>query len=75
MTTCKSCGARIVWALTAKRKRIPIDPDKRSDGNLLIAGRLSTGELVVATMKKGDGDYVSHFATCPNAQQHRKKPT
>ncbi len=40
---CRSCGAGIYWIVTAKGKRMPVDPDG-----------------------------TSHFATCPNADQHRR---
>lgn len=73
MPACGSCGAPIEWALTAKRKRIPLDP-QRGDGigNLREAGRLTDGTLVVASMSPGEGNRVSHFASCPNASAHRQ---
>lgn len=74
MSTCRSCGASITWALTAERKPIPLDPEKRADGNVRIAGRLESGEIVVAVLTPGEGEYVSHFATCPNAAKHRRTP-
>lgn len=62
--TCRSCGAAIVWAVTAAGKRMPLDakPERR----LVREGRQEP-PLVVVT-----DTYTSHFATCPNADQHRK---
>lgn len=66
--TCKSCGAAVRWMMTPKGKAIPLDPQPRDDGNLVIIGSLAW---------KSDGTpgprYVSHFATCPYADQHRKR--
>ena len=44
MGRCASCQAPIVWTITAKGNRAPLDRDG-----------------------------VSHFATCPNAADHRRK--
>lgn len=63
MSTCKGCGAPIVWKHTPKGKAIPLDakPERR----LVLRGPLSeTAELVET--------YTSHFSTCPKADDFRK---
>lgn len=67
-STCRSCGARIVWAETENGKRMPIDakPEKRL---VLIIDPPSPGTTPLVDVRD---TYVSHFATCPNAAQHRK---
>lgn len=62
---CRSCGAKIVWALTATGKKIPLDakPEKR----VVLESRTPFGEVAVV-----HDTFVSHFATCPNAAEHRK---
>lgn len=70
---CRSCDAAVVWAETAKRKKIPLDPEPRADGNVRIAGRLADGTIIVAALAPGEGSYVSHFASCKDAAQHRRK--
>lgn len=83
MPACRSCGAPIFWAVNDKGKREPIDADPREDGNIAIVGKEEGGgDPVVRHLKKGEGDtlpglalprrFVSHFATCPNASQHRR---
>lgn len=43
-TSCRSCGAAVIWIVTEAGKRMPVDASTRE----------------------------SHFATCPNAAEHRK---
>lgn len=77
-STCKGCGARIIWIRTANGKQIPCDPERipyRTDlhnGDLKLidpVGRLCVGFLDVDSDRYG---YVSHFATCPVAGKFRK---
>lgn len=80
MSRCKSCGASIVWALTALGKSIPLDPAPVAAGNLVIAGGvLGTPQASVRYLTKGEtppadqARFVSHFSTCPNAAEHRRR--
>lgn len=59
--TCRGCGQKILWCLTAKnRKPIPFD-------DLELSGILSDdGEIEVV---ETDG---LHWATCPNAKDFRR---
>ncbi len=71
--TCRSCGAPITFALTPKRRRIPLDVAPSPDGNLEL--KLIAGEQYAFTVQPGSGSsplYKSHFATCPQAAQHRR---
>lgn len=74
---CRSCNANILWAVTTKGKRIPIDPTPVKDGNIRLIVRennLPPLAIVVTLSENRDTDmYKSHFATCPNAQKHRNK--
>lgn len=54
--TCKTCGAAIVWLKTSTGKAMPVD-----------AGTVQEGETLFVP-----GRHTSHFATCPQADQHRK---
>jgi hypothetical protein len=54
---CRSCRAMIIWFKTEAGRNMPVDAD---------------------TVKPEDEEYepprhISHFATCPNADQHRKR--
>lgn len=81
MTTCKSCEAPISWAITPDGRRLPIDATPSTAGNIrleltgqdCIAHVLGAAE---AQLRRNAGQtlYVSHFSTCPNADEHRKVP-
>lgn len=56
ITRCRSCRAQIIFLRTAAGKQIPCDAD---------------------TVEPADEDFdperhMTHFRTCPNANQHRK---
>lgn len=70
MSTCRSCGAEILWAVTANGKRMPLDAQPVPG---LFAIRDLPGHDPEATSPP-ISVYRSHFATCPNADQHRKPP-
>lgn len=86
MNRCRSCNAEIIWAKNAVNGlRNPIDASPTPDGNIRLEFRgigqppvahyygKTARELLVE--KHGDKIvwYKSHFATCPNARQHKKK--
>lgn len=56
ITRCKSCRARIIWLTTALGKNMPVDADS-----------VDPSDDQFNKLK-----HVSHFATCINANQHRK---
>lgn len=56
ITRCSSCRARIVYLVTATGKNMPVEAD-----------------TVEPTDEEFDSKrHESHFAKCPNANQHRK---
>lgn len=59
---CASCGAEIHWITTENGAAHPLDakPEKR-----WVVDRNDVGRII--------DTYVSHFATCPDAQKHRKE--
>jgi hypothetical protein len=67
VSRCRSCDAEIIWAVTPKGKRIPLDaePAERPAGLFRLEGE---NAISVA----GEPVYLSHFVTCPNAAQHRR---
>lgn len=78
ISLCKSCRAPIRFALVGL-SRMPIDADPIPLGNIAIkctayglSGEILTGLFLEAARRDGDDLHISHFATCPNADRHRK---
>lgn len=77
---CGSCKAEIDWGRTAADKPVPIDAVPVEDGNLAVR-RDDDGQLRTRVVRLGDPlepdekRGSSHFATCPNADRHRKPRT
>ena len=72
MSKCKSCKAPIIW-VSLKNKQGEYSPHpinvKPVKGIILTSANMHVKGLsaVMADV------YTSHFATCPNAAEHRKK--
>ena len=64
--TCSSCGAPIVWGTTKAGKKVPLDPPE--DRYARQPNTSVLGEPLVVIRET----WLSHFATCPNADQHRR---
>jgi len=79
MSTCRSCGAEIKWIKTIASKNMPVDPELISSDDLEHGDVLVTEDGHVTKVDHSCNDYesvdgyVSHFATCPHADQHRRK--
>lgn len=64
---CRACHAPIIFARTAEGRRMPLDKEPLATGFVLeldADGVVCTRSVQVRT---------SHFATCPNAAQFRRK--
>ncbi len=71
MAKCGTCGGEILWGVTEAGKRVPLNlAEKR-----FVRADMVTGSADLAS----EQDYVmvdthlSHFATCPQADEHRRK--
>jgi hypothetical protein len=67
VSTCRSCHAPVEWVSTAAGRYMQLDPGLHDDGNLAIGpdGRAHATDDRPARR--------SHFASCPNAEQHRRR--
>jgi hypothetical protein len=67
---CRSCGAKVEWLLSATTKRpAPLEvAPVGTPGNIAVN---EDGEYVI--VPPGQGELISHFATCPNAHTHHKE--
>lgn len=79
--TCRSCGAPIIFIVSLHGRSIPCDAQQvvywqKAGGSKKIV--TPNGEVVSCELE-GDPQeatgigYVSHFATCPNADRHRRR--
>lgn len=72
MASCRSCEAEIIWATSTTGKAIPLDAQPTANGNLsLVAGTAHAYTAEDERLKRER--YTSHFATCPEAGQWRKR--
>ena len=84
-STCKSCGAKIVWIKTTRGKQMPCNAEQvqyqenkrgsalivTKDGDVVRGNIIDDKQTSLVPVVDGVG-YVSHFATCPNAARHRR---
>lgn len=78
MSACRSCGKPVVWAkVQVTGSPIPLDPDPAPNGNIRLHTKPECEVLSQAQIKQAKQDgvalYVSHFATCPEANRWRKR--
>lgn len=75
---CRSCGAEIIWVTMQSGKKMPCDAKAvtyRADRTGKETFVTEHG-LTVRGTADPDGDtvgYISHFTTCPHAEQFRKR--
>ena len=63
--TCSTCGAPIAWVvMRGTGKRMPLDADFAK--NVIVLNQKGEGMLAKRA-------YTSHFATCKDADKHRRK--
>lgn len=76
-TTCRSCSAEVFWVETEKGKRMPVDAEPSDAGNIVIRhdgiAHYLTAEDKLHPKYSGEHRYTSHFATCPQKDQWRKR--
>jgi len=76
-TTCRSCGAPIIWCLTRNGKRMPVDANPDPDGNIAIVARVGNAPPAIEILNTRRSESFDagepHFATCPNSATHRKQ--
>lgn len=75
---CRSCGAAIIWSETKNGRLIPLDAVSSLAGLFFVSpgGHAvhvdAKGEFAESCRANSSKRYTSHFATCPNAAEHRK---
>lgn len=64
ISRCRSCDASIVWMITNTGSRMPVDADSVDESEL---------EWFNGSPVFDPQEHESDFATCPNANQHRRR--
>lgn len=78
MSFCRSCRAPILWVGTERGKAMPLDaePYQGDDPRGLFVIRTAGGKVIGVAVPPdafpGEPLYRSHFATCPDAAEHRR---
>jgi len=80
VSRCRSCNAPLLWALTEKGRRMPLDEEPyggpEPSGLFVLRGRDQLVPTAVAATPDafpGEPLFRSHFASCPNAASHRRR--
>ena len=66
-TPCKSCQALMVWMITGTAGTIPVDADTVDEATL----EWGQGKWGMTPVFDPD-EHTAHFATCPDADEHRR---
>ena len=78
---CRGCGRPVIWIRTKAGKNMPVDTTihhyrREADGKEKIVtpgGDVVTG-TIVNTPEEADGmGYTSHFATCPQTRNFKRR--
>lgn len=76
MSSCRSCRQEIFWLPTTTGKKMPVNPDPDPRGLVAVSDNNGRGEIAIVLPTAGHHTnmprYTSHFATCPNSDQHRR---
>ena len=81
MSKCKTCQAEIKWIKTEKNKTVPVNLQSiyivpNLEGKTIAVccnGKVIKGDLAMKGTANAVEGYTSHFATCPQADQHRRR--
>lgn len=78
---CRSCKALMFWVITKNGKPMPVDAQPDPGGGLVLTLRYADGKPQLhaepyvktdAAHQGGRNRYTSHFATCPQRNEHRR---
>ena len=71
MASCRSCEAPIIWADTQSGRKMPLDEQPTPAGNMVYVNGIAR-TVRYEDRRLARPTYTSHFATCPNADTHRR---
>ena len=75
VTRCKSCNAEMTWIQMKSGRKNPVNADETA-AIVTQSGEVKKGTVLGILVMTDEGyafGRTSHFATCPDAKQHRRK--
>lgn len=69
---CRSCSAPILWVKTASGKATPLDAAPVADGEWCVVAGVAVNVGAAPDLFAPPERYRVHWATCPNAGDHRR---
>lgn len=81
LADCRSCGAPVIWTVTSKGKRMPVDAEPNPAGNVVLQSQPEGPPLAVYYSGKAGAPptaysprerHTSHFANCKQAGEWRR---
>jgi hypothetical protein len=86
VSVCRSCGQPMEMGVTVRAGAdMPLDLGTFDNGNIAIVGRTHDGKPLALVLQRADLDRArergvldlrrSHFASCPDAEKWRQRPT
>lgn len=78
---CRGCGRPVMWVVTEKGRRMPLDPRPSEQGNVVIDPEEDNVARVFRDFDAAEywrvqhdarGPYTCHFDTCPKADEFRR---
>lgn len=74
LVSCRTCHAPIWFGRTEKGRRMPVNRDQIAGGNIVLAEAGDTSDEPAIRVGRALAlAYVSHFATCAQASEHRRR--
>lgn len=72
-SSCKGCGEPVIWTVTDRGARAPMDAEPSSEGTFSL--REEGSDVIATYVRKGSHPelHTSHFATCADAASFRRK--
>lgn len=73
---CRSCNANIIWARTSSGRPMPVDAEPTRSANVRLrweGSEVKADVVKVALAFGSTGNRLSHFVTCPKADQWRRR--
>ena len=75
IASCRSCGEPILWAEMPSGRMCPFDVEPTPAGEWAIDDTTPTptAARIVKSTGSGEDGFTSHFSTCPQAAEHRRR--